>query len=112
MRLSQFITANMASILEEFVEFARSHTTAGRTMDIGSLRDHAAGMLAAIALDMQQPQSAPDQTRKSRGDAPVAPQSPDTAAELHGAARAVSGFSLDEMLAEYRALRASVLRLW
>jgi signal transduction histidine kinase len=112
MRLSQFITANMESILAEFVEFARSHTAAGRTMAIGSLRDHAAGMLAAIALDMEQPQSAPAQTLKSRGDAPVLPESPDTAAELHGAARAVSGFSLDEMLAEYRALRASVLRLW
>src|SRR3954470_4471330 len=112
MRLSQFITANSESILGEFEEFARSHTTAGGTMEIRSLRDHAAAMLGAIARDMDQPQTGADQTRKSRGDAPLVPQAPATAAALHGADRAVSGFSMDEMVAEYRALRASVLRLW
>jgi signal transduction histidine kinase len=35
-----------------------------------------------------------------------------TAAEEHGAARAESGFTIEEMVAEYRALRASVLSLW
>jgi signal transduction histidine kinase len=35
-----------------------------------------------------------------------------TAAEKHGTGRAESGFTLDQMVAEYRALRASVIRLW
>jgi signal transduction histidine kinase len=112
MRLAEFIAANSEPILREFEEFARSHTVAGETMDMRSLRDHAAAMLAAIALDMDQPQTAAAQIRKSRGDAPPIADAPATAAEQHGADRADSGFSLDEMVAEYRALRASVLRLW
>lgn len=111
-RLAEFIRANTETILQEFEEFARSHTVAGETMGIRSLRDHAAAMLTVIVLDMEQPQSRAAQTRKSRGDAPLRPLAPETPAEAHGADRADSGFSLDEMVAEYRALRASVLRLW
>ena len=35
-----------------------------------------------------------------------------TAAKQHGARRAESGFTVEQMVAEYRALRASVIRLW
>ena len=34
------------------------------------------------------------------------------AAEKHGAERAESGFTTDQMVSEYRALRANVIRLW
>ena len=111
MRLSEFVVANMEPILAEFEQFARSHTGAGPGMDMAALRDHAAGILAAVAEDLKQPQTEAEGARKSLGDAP-----PDedglTAAEQHGADRALSGFTLPEMFAEYRALRASVLRLW
>src|SRR5690606_6376100 len=70
MRLPQFIVANVEPILAEFEEFARTHTTAGETMDIRSLRDHADGMLRAIALDMEEPQTEREQKRKSKGEAP------------------------------------------
>jgi signal transduction histidine kinase len=112
MRLSTFILSNTEQILQGFEEFARTHTTADETMDIASLRDHAAPMLAAIAADMQQPQSEGARARKSRGDAPAAAEGAPTAAAQHGTDRAGSGFTLEEMFAEYRALRASVLRLW
>jgi signal transduction histidine kinase len=112
MRLPQFIVANSEPILAEFEEFARTHTAAGETMDIQSLRDHAAAMLKAIALDIEQPQSEGAQRRKSEGDAPLDEEADPTAAGKHGAARAGSGFTLAEMFSEYRALRASVLRLW
>src|SRR5690606_25199814 len=82
------------------------------TMDIRSLRDHAEGMLRAIALDMEEPQTEREQSRKSKGDAPQEQEAGPTAAEQHGADRAGSGFTLAEMFSEYRALRASVLRLW
>ncbi|HEX2837066.1 MAG TPA: HAMP domain-containing sensor histidine kinase, partial [Phycisphaerales bacterium] len=36
----------------------------------------------------------------------------DSGAGRHGVVRAMEGFTLDQMLSEYRALRASVLRLW
>src|SRR5690606_20222869 len=92
--------------------FARTHTTAGETMDIRSLRDHADGMLRAIALDMEEPQTEREQKRKSKGEAPPEEEAGPTAAEQHGADRAGSGFTLPETLSEYRALRANVLRLW
>lgn len=111
-RLAQFIREEQERILEEFEEFARTHTGVGDTMDIPALRDHAAGMLSAIALDMEQHQSEAAQARKSKGDAPDDGSPIDTAAEKHGTDRADSGFSLQEMFSEYRALRASVLRLW
>lgn len=112
MRLSEFIVANMEAILQEFEEFARTHTAAGETMDIRSLRDHAAAMLTTITLDMEQPQGEEAQEQKSKGNAPASSDANPTAAEQHGSDRAGSGFTLDEMFAEYRALRASVLRLW
>ena len=37
---------------------------------------------------------------------------PETAAETHAVLRAKSGFDINQLVAEYRALRASVLRLW
>lgn len=112
MGLARFIREEQERILGEFEEFARNHTCAGDTMDIPALRDHAASMLSAIALDIEEPQSDLDQERKSKGQAPDDRQRADTAAEKHGSDRAESGFSLKEMISEYRALRASVLRLW
>jgi hypothetical protein len=52
MSLPRFIAENSESILAEFEEFARTHTAAGDAMDIVALRDHAAAMLTAIALDI------------------------------------------------------------
>ena len=112
MRLSPFIQATLEEILQEFEDFARTHTTAGETMDVRALRDHAAAMLTVIVRDMDRPQSAASEETKSKGDAPEAAGLPETAAEQHGTDRATSGFSLEEMFSEYRALRASVLRLW
>jgi len=111
-RLAWFIRHEQERILEEFEEFARTHTSAGESMDIRALRDHAAEILSTIALDMDQPQTQVDQERKSKGDAPDDRRRLDTAAEKHGTDRADSGFSLQEMISEFRALRASVLRLW
>jgi signal transduction histidine kinase len=112
MRLPEFIAEKTEAILVEFEEFARTHTTAGDTMDIAALRDHAAGMLVAIARDVSEHQSDEEQEIKSKGDAPESGDEAPTAAEKHGTDRAVSGFTLDEMFSEYRALRGSVLRLW
>jgi signal transduction histidine kinase len=112
MRLPRFILAHSEQILQAFEDFARTHTSAGEGMDISALRDHAASMLTAIASDIQEPQSEHAQVRKSRGDAPDDAGGGPTAAEQHGTDRAGRGFTLEEMFSEYRALRASVLKLW
>ena len=58
------------------------------------------------------PQTGAEQLAKSHGNALHRDRQPDTAAQTHGAVRAQSGFDINQMASEYRALRASVLRLW
>ena len=111
MRLAQFITANMERILAEFESFARSIATPG-TMDIAALRDHAADMLTVIVRDLATPQTKREGADKSMGRSDTGQNAPDTPAQEHGSGRATSGFTFVEMVSEYRALRASVIRLW
>ena len=110
MRLSEFIKSNREAILVEWEEFARTCTPACSTLDTPGLRDHANEMLTVIAADLETPQGGHEQAEKSKGNAPAEPGK--TAAERHGADRAESGFTTEQMVSEYRALRASVIRLW
>jgi signal transduction histidine kinase len=68
-------------------------------------------MLKAIAKDLETPQTKREQSDKSRGNADAQVDS-ETAATSHGTDRAASGYSYLQMVGEFRALRASVLRLW
>ncbi len=112
MRLSEFIPANRQAILEEWEAFARTCSPASGAMDIVALRDHASEMLTVIVEDLETPQNKAEQSEKSKGNAPVSEDDAVTAAEEHGADRAESGFSVEQMVSEFRALRASVIRLW
>ncbi|HUF70728.1 MAG TPA: sensor histidine kinase [Longimicrobiales bacterium] len=112
MRLSEFIDQDREPIMVEWETFARRLGAITETMDIAALRDHASEMLTVIAADLETPQTEREQRRKSRGLAPDEAGDPPTAAESHGADRAERGFSIEEMVSEYRALRATVIRLW
>ncbi|MEC5159881.1 MULTISPECIES: putative bifunctional diguanylate cyclase/phosphodiesterase [unclassified Janthinobacterium] len=109
MTLSDFIRARTDSILEQWEQFAKQIPSA-RGMDTEALRDHARGILGAIADDLDQAQSDLQQDEKSKGRGPRGKAASE--AEMHGAARVAEGFSINDAMAEYRALRASVLRLW
>lgn len=109
-RLSIFIRENTEEILSEWETFARS-LPVGSSMDIAALRDHAKEMLAVIALDLETPQTSEQQADKAHGRSDASEES-STAAQDHGAGRAESGFSIAQMVAEFRALRATVIRLW
>jgi signal transduction histidine kinase len=110
-RLSTFIRQNIEPILAEWETFARA-LPPGDTMDISALRDHAKDMLGVIARDLDVPQTAQEQSDKSKGASDADDSAVATAAQEHGAGRAESGFSVGQMVAEFRALRASVMRLW
>ena len=112
MRLADFILANREPILAEWEAFARTCVPASGTMDVEALRDHANQMLTVIATDLRTPQGGLAQSEKSKGNARPEDVDTTTAAAEHGAGRAESGFSVEQMVAEYRALRASVIRLW
>lgn len=112
MQLAQFILSDMEGILQDWENFART-LPAAAGMDVGQLRDHAEKILRAIAYDMARAQSTQEEISKSKGgrDAVEAGGS-ESAAQTHGGGRLDEGFSMPEMVAEYRALRASVLRRW
>ncbi|HEX5724945.1 MAG TPA: sensor histidine kinase [Longimicrobiaceae bacterium] len=112
MRIADFILANREPILAEWEAFARTCAPASDTMNIAALRDHADEMLTVIAADLKTPQDRRAQSEKSKGQAQAEDPEATTAAEEHGAGRADSGFTVEQMVAEYRALRASVIRLW
>jgi signal transduction histidine kinase len=112
MRLHDFITSHVEQILVEWEAFARTCAPASTTMDVTALRDHAHQMLTVIAADLRTEQDAQEQSEKSKGQAPESRTTATTAAEAHGSGRAESGFTVEQMVAEYRALRASVIRLW
>lgn len=109
MKLSEFISTQIEPILVEWEAFAKSILPA-RKIDAATARDHAKGILLAIATDIDRPQTPLEQAEKSKGHGP--PSAADSQAGLHGTSRMSLGFNLVEEVSEFRALRASVLRLW
>ncbi|HXT14917.1 MAG TPA: sensor histidine kinase [Gemmatimonadaceae bacterium] len=109
--LSSFIRQHSSRILTEWETFARA-LPLGESMSVVGLRDHARAMLDVIAADLETPQTAREQTEKSKGLAPAERRATLSAAAEHGYGRAASGFTVGQMVAEFRALRASVTRLW
>jgi signal transduction histidine kinase len=111
-RLAEFILRNVDAIVQKWEEFAATLLPAAANMDSLALRDHAEEILRAIAQDVETHQSREAQIQKSLGQKPAILGAPDTAAQTHAVLRAKSGFDIKQLAAEYRALRASVLRLW
>ncbi len=111
MRLYQFIRSEMEGILVQWEAFAAT-LTPGMEMDQAALRDHAREILEAIATDIESAQTRDEQTLKSQGHAKSLVGAGETAAQAHAEQRAQSAFDINQTVAEYRALRASVLRLW
>ena len=112
MRLADFILADMENILVEWEAFAATQLPSAASMDALELRDHAEDILKAVAKDIVQPQTADEETTKSKGQAPKVTGATETAAQTHALLRSRHGFDINQMTAEYRALRASVLRRW
>jgi signal transduction histidine kinase len=111
MRLAHFILQNLEPLLVEWEAFARTILSSRRSMSTEVLRDHARLMLETIASDMETTQSVSEQQLKSQGRKRRESKD-DSASETHAIGRLQLGFTLNEVVAEYRALRASVIRLW
>jgi len=109
MKLSDFIRANIELILEKWEQFTKDLPSA-RYMSREDVRDHAAGILSAIAADLDRPETPAEQEKKSKG---LGPRSAgDTYAAMHGSDRKAEGLSISEAVSEFRFLRAIILRLW
>lgn len=109
MDISTFITRNTEQILVEWEAFATTLGAVADKMSGQELRDHAGQILQFVAKNMQEVESSAQTEAKSHGDDAA---NNDSASSIHGALRYESGFTLLQLIAEYRALRASVLKLW
>ena len=109
-RLGAFIRDNMEPILQAWEDFARTIEPPALTMDDTELRDHARQMLQDFSADLDTPQSEHETDAKSKGQGKR--EHHPTAAEIHAEARLLSGYTVVQLVSEYRALRSSVLTLW
>lgn len=112
MRLAEFIRHNVEAILADWEAFAATLLPAAAGLTPLALRDDAEQILEAVAKDLTAFQSREEQSEKSKGRAPKVEGAAETAAQTHAVLRARGGFDINQLVAEYRALRASVLRLW
>jgi signal transduction histidine kinase len=111
MRLSDFIRAHSEEIAKEWEGFARTCSPAAAKMSVDQLRDHILPLLRFVAGDMDTPQTGFEQSEKAQGRQPLA-KIEASEAEEHAALRIIDGFTVDQVIGEFRALRASILRLW
>jgi len=110
MRLAAFVRANVKPIIAEWETFAQTLTPAAESMSPLALRDHIREILEFITNDIESAQTDSEQVEKSHGE--KAPLIKPSAAEIHASLRHAGGFNMKQMVSEYRALRASVTKLW
>ena len=106
-RLADFIRQNEAAIVKEWIEFARTLSPASDKMSKLALEDHIVDILGFVADDLESAQTPRERFDKSRGNGPKDGPFSESAAEIHAALRLADGFDIDQMVSEYRALRAS-----
>lgn len=112
MSLADYIEANFLELIDDWVEYARQITLKDNSLSEEQLRNSAADLLSGIVADMRTSQSAEEQKAKSRGDGFGLQSGFDDAAHHHADARLAHGFDINQVVAEFRALRATVLRRW
>lgn len=103
MNLLEFVEQDVDSIVGEWVKFAETMLPAARDMSPKPLADHARVLLLAVVEDLRNGQDGKARHDKSRGDLPANCPSITTTARDHAHQRFMHGFTLDQMVAEYRA---------
>lgn len=111
MDLANFIRTNTAAIATAWVEFAATLRPFDVHTDIETLKDSIGGVLAKMARDMEAPENPVQQAEKSWGLLDATAAKPSLAWE-HGTHRLRSGLDINDVVAEFRALRAVVVRLY
>jgi signal transduction histidine kinase len=101
----------MEEILTSWEDFARRFWQ-GPLPGSVRLRNDAELMIRSIVADMETSQNLKQQQEKSEGSAVGDPSGMNAAAMGHALARVEDGFDVARMVAEFRALRATIGRLW
>lgn len=109
--LADFIERETESIIAKAIKFAKS-VGVGEPLDDATLRDHLPEILGSVVRDLRTPQTREEEIEKSEGRSDEQLGGPRSAAGTHAVHRAHSGYDVSDLVSEYRALRASVLRAW
>ncbi|MEM5328852.1 HAMP domain-containing sensor histidine kinase [Paraburkholderia sp. JHI2823] len=114
MRLADFMVCNTEAILAQWEASVVPVTGAAASAEWTVLRDSARQILQTVAKQISVPQTKDAQQEQSRRrlSRTVDDAGEMTAAQTLALMRAQRGFSINQMALDYRALRASVLRLW
>jgi signal transduction histidine kinase len=110
MRLAAFIRANIEPIAAEWERFVTTLVPA-EEFSSSVLRDSIVDLLTEIAADMDEGQTAEEQHQKLEGhpDRSNFTQGP---VVQHALDRIRMGLSIRQFISEFRALRATIIRLW
>ncbi len=111
MKLSVFIQEHKDEITEEWIAYAQNNIGHAHGMNLEEVTDHVREILDRIVLDMETAQTDDQQERKSKGNKELSVQDREVGI-AHGEQRVGFGFDFMQLSSEFRALRASVLRLW
>jgi signal transduction histidine kinase len=113
MLMSDFIENHLEAILQDWENFAAKQTPGSTGMSKEELRDFAEDVLCSVVHDMRLEQSEDTRHEKSVGEPGTDKTNAVTnTARAHAMERLSGGFTLYQLVAEYRALRASVIRHW
>jgi signal transduction histidine kinase len=112
MSLAAFIEADLSGLIDDWTDYALALSHEDSRLTQIQLRNSAADILTAITTDMRQAQDTSQQESKSHGNSAEPASGFSQVARRHADDRLSHGFSINDVVAEFRALRATVLRRW
>lgn len=110
--LADFIHQQAPAILAEWQRYVQTLQATDKKPALLALPGQAEQVLAAIEGDLRRTRTRAQSLANARQLAARRSGTAHNAAEAHALLRAAQGFTLEQLVAEYRALRASVLDLW
>jgi hypothetical protein len=112
MHLADFIESHLDLLVADWIEFARRLTDDSQDLSDEELKDLAAQLMLAIAADLRTPHINVGRIAALHAGRFAGPATISRVARGHAEERHRHGFTLDQMVAEFRALRVSVTRRW
>ncbi len=110
MTIARMIRDDLDALTQEFALAAHSLAPAAARLEAKDLEDSVRDLLLAMAVDLESDQSHQEQADKAQGQRPGNAPVLTEHAHAHAAHRLEQGFTVDQLLAEFRALRASLSR--
>lgn len=111
MPLPALIRANLDRLVDEWCAYAADHIAPAKALTRTELENSSEELFTAIADDMCTAETEEERIQKSHGERTGNSRALIDYAQCHANHRAGQGFSLPDMASEFRAVRASVMRL-